>query len=95
MMFLAESHNTGDPTPYLQAETARIGELQQAGIIEMVLLKADRSGAVLLLRAADLTAARDAVESLPVAAHGITSVEFTEFIAPGSIPGAPVPQPAS
>jgi hypothetical protein len=40
MMFLAESHNTGDPTPYLQAEAARMSELQQAGIVEMVLFKA-------------------------------------------------------
>ncbi len=30
MFFLAESHNTGDPTPYLQAEGARMRELQQA-----------------------------------------------------------------
>jgi hypothetical protein len=32
MFFLAESHNTGDSTPYLQAEGARMRELQQAGI---------------------------------------------------------------
>lgn len=42
MFFLAESHNTGDSTPYLQAEGERISELQQAGIVETVLLKADR-----------------------------------------------------
>jgi ketosteroid isomerase-like protein len=79
MLFLAESHNTGDPTPYLEAEGARIYELQQAGIVETVLLKADRSGAIVLLRAADAAAARDALSSLPLVANGITSFgEFTE-----------------
>ncbi|HEY4026959.1 MAG TPA: hypothetical protein VGO86_11065 [Candidatus Dormibacteraeota bacterium] len=51
MKFLAESHNTGDPTPYLQAEGARTSELQQAGTVEMILLKADGSGAIILLHA--------------------------------------------
>jgi hypothetical protein len=88
MMFLAESHNTGDPTPYLQAETARMGELQQSGIVGMVLLKADQSGVIVLLHAADLAAARDAVGSLPLVANGITSFELTEVIA---VPGAPEP----
>jgi hypothetical protein len=94
MLFLAESHNTGDITPYLEAETARIGELMRAGIIETVLLKADQSGAFLLVRSADLASARDAIESLPLAAKGLTSVEFTEVIAIDSIPGASVPQSA-
>lgn len=78
MFFLAESHNTGDSTPYLQAEGARMRELQQAGIVETVLLKADRSGAVILLRAADAAAARDALSRLPLVVNGITS--FGEFI---------------
>jgi hypothetical protein len=81
MLFLAESHNTGDPTPYLQAEGARIYELQQAGIVETVLLKADRSGAIILLRTGDEAAARDALSTLPLVANGITSFgEFTEVI---------------
>src|SRR5262249_34474077 len=81
MFFLAESHNTGDPTPHVQAEGARIRELQQAGIVETVYLKADRSGAIILLRAADAAAARDALGSLPLVANGITSFgEFKEVI---------------
>jgi hypothetical protein len=72
MMVLAVSHNTGDPTPHLQAEAARMAELQQAGLVELMLLKADWSGAVLVLRAADLAAAREAVGSLPLVTHGIT-----------------------
>jgi len=78
MFFLAESHNTGDSTPYRQAEGARMRELQQAGIVETVLLRADRSGAVILLRAADAAAARDALSSLPLVVNRITS--FGEFI---------------
>jgi hypothetical protein len=49
---------------------------------------------VLVLRAADLAAAREAVGSLPLVTHGITSFELTEVITPGGIPGAPAPQPA-
>jgi hypothetical protein len=59
-----------------------------------MLLKADRSGAVFLLRAADLAAAHKAVDSLPLVTNEITSFELTEVITPGSIPGAPASQPA-
>jgi hypothetical protein len=90
MFFLAESYNTGDPTPYLQAEGARIHELQQAGIVETVYLKADRSGVIVLLRDADAVAARDALSSLPLVANGITSFgEFTEVIPAGEVRGTP------
>ena len=95
MMVLAVSRNTGDPAAHLQAETARMAELQQAGLVELMLLKADWSGVVLLLRTSDLTAARAAVESLPLVTHGITSFELTEIITPGSVPSAPTPQPTS
>ncbi len=82
MMFLAVSQNVGDPTPYLAAEDARMQELQQTGVVEQMLLKADWSGAVLLLRAADQAAAREAVGSLPLVTHGITRFELTEVITP-------------
>jgi hypothetical protein len=95
MMVLAVSHNTGDPTAHLNAEATRMAELQQAGLVELMLLKADWSGAVLLLRTSDLPAAREAVDSLPLVTNGITSFELTEVIIPGSAPSAPPPQPAS
>jgi hypothetical protein len=95
MMVLAESRNTGDPTPYLQAEAARMAELQQAGLVELMLLKADWSGVVLLLRTGDLATAHEAVASLPLAVNGITTFELTEVMAPGSVVGAPAPGPAS
>lgn len=82
MMFLAVSQNVGDPTPYLAAEDARMQELQQTGVVEQMLLKADWSGAVLLLRARDHAAAREAVGSLPLVTNGITRFELTEVISP-------------
>lgn len=88
MMVLAVSHNTGDPGPHLQAEAARVAELQRAGLVELMLLKADRSGAVLLLRTGDLPAAREAVGSLPLVTSGITSFELTEVLTPAALPDA-------
>jgi len=95
MMFVADAHNIGDATPYLPTETARVRELLQARVFETVLLKADHSGALVLLRAADLAAARDALGRLPLVANGITKVEFTEVIPFDSIPGDPAPRSAS
>jgi hypothetical protein len=92
MLVLAVSHNTGDPTPHLQAEATRMAELQEAGLVELVLLRADYSGAVLLLRTSDLPAARAAVDSLPLVIHGMTSFVLSEVIAPDSAPHDAVPQ---
>lgn len=91
MMVLAVSHNTGDPSAHLHAEATRMAELRQAGLVELMLLKADWSGAVLLLRTSDLPAAREAVDSLPLVSNGITSFELTEVISPGGVPSAPTP----
>jgi hypothetical protein len=55
-----------------------VAELQKAGLVEQLLLKADRSGAVLLLRAADLATAQDAIDSLPLAVNGIANFELIE-----------------
>jgi hypothetical protein len=48
---------------------------------------------VLLLRASDLAAAREAVDSLPLVTNGITSFELTEVITPDQVPGDPTPPP--
>ena len=58
MMVLAISHNTGDPTACLHAEATRVAELLQADLVGLMLLKADRSGAVLLLRTSGMPTAR-------------------------------------
>jgi hypothetical protein len=85
--FLAVSHNTGDPAPYAKAEAARTAELQQEGLIDLALLKADLSGAVFLLRADDLASAQKILDSMPLVAHGITSVELTGVVSFGTLPG--------
>ncbi len=89
MMILAISHNTGDPTPHLEAEAARMAELRRAGLVELILLKADQSGAVLLMRTRDLPAARQAVDSLPLVGKAITTFELTEVIIPDGLPTTP------
>jgi hypothetical protein len=44
------------------------------------LLKADRSGAVLVLEVSDAAAARAAVDSLPLVQHGVTRFDLTELM---------------
>ena len=80
MKVLAISRNTGDPTPHIPAEIARTAELAHAGVLERVLLKADRSGAVMVLDVPDVDAARTAVDSLPLVRHGLTRFELTEVV---------------
>jgi hypothetical protein len=65
-----------------------MAELQQAGLVEPILLKADWSGPVPLLRVSDLAGAREAVDSLPLVTNGITSFELTEAITPAQVPSA-------
>lgn len=86
MNVLAVSTNTGDPSPYVAAETAAIDELVRAGIVERMLLKADYSGAVLLLNVPDQTTARETVDALPIAAHGLTSFTLTPLVDPAAAP---------
>jgi hypothetical protein len=78
--FLAISTNLADPTPHIPAEIARTAELAEAGVLEQALLKADRSGAVLILDVPDAAAARAAVDSLPLVRHGVTRFDLTELM---------------
>ncbi len=77
---LAVSTNSGDPTPHIPAESARTNELADAGVLERVMFKADRSGVVLVLDVPDVAAARAAVDSLPLVRHGLTRFELTEVV---------------
>ena len=86
MKFLAESRNTGDPTPYLAQESARMQELVRSGVVERVWLKADWSGAVLIASADGPAAAKAALDTLPMVTGGITDFTLTEILDP---PGAP------
>jgi hypothetical protein len=52
----------------------------EAGVLEQALLKADRSGAVLVLDVPDAATARAAVDSLPLVRHGATRFDLTELV---------------
>ena len=47
MKILAISKSTGDPTSHIPDEMRRVTELREAGVIEQLYPKADRSGAVI------------------------------------------------
>lgn len=86
MNVLAVSTNSGDPGPYIAAETAAIGDLMQTGVIKWMLLKADYSGAVLLLNVPDEITAQTTVDALPIAAHGLTTFTLTPLLDPPEPP---------
>ena len=82
MKVLAISTNTGDPTGYLADEGAEVERLVRQGVVQWVLVKADWSGAVLLLEVPDLETARATVDALPIAAHGLTRFDLTPVVDP-------------
>ncbi len=77
MKFLAVSDNTADPRPFIEQETAQINELTRAGVLEQVYLKADFSGAVLIVEAQDQEAATAQLGTLPLVRHEVTSFRLT------------------
>ena len=85
MQFLAVSQNTGDPRPFIEAEGAKTAELTEAGVFEHAYLKADWSGAVIILNAPSQHEAQSAVDSLPLVTHGITSFALTPIIDPATV----------
>lgn len=88
MYVLAISTNTGDPAPYIAAEAQAIDSLIEEGVVERVLLKADFSGAVLLLNAPDEATAQATVDALPIAAHGLTRFTLVGVTDPAAaLPG--------
>lgn len=82
MKVLAISTNTGDPTPHIPDEMRRITELQRAGVIEQLFLKADRSGAVVILETASADEAERQLATLPLVERGVTSFAVTELVSP-------------
>ncbi|GAA2741197.1 hypothetical protein GCM10009868_06430 [Terrabacter aerolatus] len=87
MKVLAISSNIGDTSALLADEAAEVDDLVRRGIALQVLVKADWSGAALLLEVPDLETARATVVALPIAAHGLTRFELTPVVevpTPGS-----------
>lgn len=86
MSYLAVSTNTGDPRPFVEAESARMAELVSSGVVEHAWLKTDWSGVVLVLSSADEATARAAVDSLPIAQAGLTHFALTAVVEPPTGP---------
>lgn len=80
MKVLAVSSNKGDPAPHISDEMRRIAELQGAGVIEQLYLKADRSGAVIMLETENGEEAERQLATLPLVQRGVTSFEVTELV---------------
>ena len=80
MRFLAVSTNTKDVSPFLAAEARRVNELRAAGTITGARVKADFSGAALILECADAAEAAAALNTLPIAATDATGIVLTEII---------------
>jgi Muconolactone delta-isomerase len=82
MKFLAVTNNISDPAPHIPDEARRTEELRAAGVLEQLYLKADRSGAVLILEAETAEDAERDLATLPLVARGVVSVEMTALVRP-------------
>jgi hypothetical protein len=80
MKFLAVSTNTKDVSPFIAAELQRLNELRAAGAITGAWVKADFSGAALILECANAAEATAALNTLPSVANDATGVVLTEII---------------
>jgi len=80
MKFLIVSTNTKDVSPFLAAEFQRIEELRAAGTITGGWVKADFSGAVLVLECADAAEATAALGTLPIVINDATTFELIEVV---------------
>lgn len=93
MKILAISTNTGDPSAHVAEEGARVDELVRQGLIEWVLVKADWSGAAMLLEVPDEQTAKATLDTLPIAAQGLTRFELIPVLAPPGPAGGPTAGP--
>ncbi len=66
--------------PHLKAEAARAWELYQAGVFREMYFRADAHTAVLILECADVEAARDALNSLPLVKAGLITFEIIPLV---------------
>lgn len=71
-----------DTGAYLAAETARVRELIAEGIAEQSYVRADRTGAYLIINVADLDAAQEVMGTLPLAQAGLLHCTFVELTLP-------------
>ncbi len=86
MKILAIEHELSAATAenlqrHAKAEAARAWALHQEGIIRELYFRADRPEAVLVLECPDLTAAQDALNTLPLVQHGLIAFELIPLTA--------------
>jgi len=66
--------------PHRKAEARRVWELYQSGVVRELYFRADRSEAVLILECADITEARQTLESLPLVKAGLITFDVIPLI---------------
>ena len=62
--------------PHLKAEALKVWELYQAGAFRELYFRADRPDAVLVLECADVEAARQALDTLPLVKEGLIAFDL-------------------
>jgi muconolactone delta-isomerase len=66
--------------PYLKEEAQLVWELYQSGAIRELYFRADRSDAVLMLECADLSEARQTLQSLPLVQAGLITFDIVPLV---------------
>jgi muconolactone delta-isomerase len=64
-----------DFQPHLKAETQRVIELQQEDMIREIYFRQDKLGAVIILECANVEAAQDALNTLPLVKEGLITFD--------------------
>ncbi|HUJ44845.1 MAG TPA: hypothetical protein VLW52_14695 [Opitutaceae bacterium] len=66
--------------PHLQAEAARVWELQQSSVLREIHFRQDRQEAVLILECADAEEARRVLATLPLVRAGLIGFEVIPLV---------------
>ena len=71
---------TGQCSPHLTAEAARVWELYQAGVIRELYFNKCQLTAVLILECADVNKARNVLSTLPLVKEGLITFDIIPLI---------------
>jgi hypothetical protein len=69
-----------DAMPLLPAETARVQELIADRTAEQAYVRADHTGAYLVINTPDLTTAEEVMQTLPMAKAGFLEFTYVELV---------------
>ena len=70
-----------DFQPHLKAESARVWELYQAGVLRELYFRADRPSAVLILECANVEESQSILKTLPLVEHGLITFDVIPLVA--------------